>query len=64
MIADLIRSIESRAALAGLRMSDVLTAASVDYATWWRWKRGKTSPNLATVQRVEAVLNTQTDLPK
>ncbi len=63
-VADLIKGIENRASLTGVPMRDVLAAAVVDHSTWWRWKQGKNSPQLRTIQRVEAALEALTDFPK
>lgn len=46
------KQIELAAKTRGLKMSVVLRAANVAASTWWRWKNGKHSPSMATVERI------------
>jgi transcriptional regulator with XRE-family HTH domain len=50
--------IQKQAKAKGLRMQSILTTADVNRSTWWRWKTGKTSPSLDTVDRInQAITN-------
>lgn len=48
--------IQARAAKAGITLKDLLVAAGVNRATWWRWSTGRFQPRAATVERIEAAL--------
>jgi transcriptional regulator with XRE-family HTH domain len=52
-----IENIEQRAATAKTPISTVLARAGVNDTTWWRWKNGKSSPTLSTIQRLGRVLD-------
>jgi transcriptional regulator with XRE-family HTH domain len=42
----------------GFPIQTILTIAHVNRSTWWRWKTGKTSPSIATVERInQAITN-------
>ncbi len=45
-------SIEAGAAAVGYSMTELCKMAAVHYSGWWRWKTGKASPSLDTVQRL------------
>lgn len=50
--------IQKRAKAKGLRMQSILITADVNRSTWWRWKTGKSSPSIATVERInQAITN-------
>jgi transcriptional regulator with XRE-family HTH domain len=50
--------IQKRAKAKGLRMQSILNTADVNRSTWWRWKTGKSSPSIATVERInQAITN-------
>jgi len=46
------KQIEHAAKTRGVRMSVILRAANVAHSTWWRWKQGKHSPSMETVERI------------
>jgi transcriptional regulator with XRE-family HTH domain len=48
--------IEAAAKAQGVKMSDVLRRANINHSTWWRWKKGRFSPRVATVEKIEKAL--------
>ena len=51
-----ILDIQLRAAKAGLDINDVIRAAGINRATWWRWTSGKFSPRAASLARINIAL--------
>lgn len=52
----LLADIESRAAAINTPIRDILDDAQIDWSTWWRWKKSRSSPTFATLQRVTKAL--------
>lgn len=48
--------IEKRAEAAGKSIRDALDAAEIHRSTWDRWKAGTTTPQLAKIEKVIAVV--------
>lgn len=57
MTKELLDKIEERAARLNVKLSAVVAEAGVDYSTWWRWRKGETSPTVKTLMQVQAVLD-------
>lgn len=57
MTKELLDKIEARAARLNVKLSAVVDEAGVDYSTWWRWRKGETSPTVKTLMQVQAVLD-------
>lgn len=57
MTENIITHIELRAAQLRTPVAAILDAAGVNWSSWWRWKNGKASPTLSTVQRIERALD-------
>jgi transcriptional regulator with XRE-family HTH domain len=57
MTESILDKINLRASKLNTGILDVLRRAGVNESTWWRWKTGKASPTLKTLQRIEAVLD-------
>lgn len=57
MTKELLDKIEARAARLNVKLSAVVAEAGVDYSTWWRWRKGETSPTVKTLMQVQAVLD-------
>lgn len=51
------KTIEARAAKAGLAMKDLLERAKINRVTWWRWSTGRFQPRAKSVERIEEILN-------
>ena len=52
----ILADIESRAAAINTPIRDILDDAQIDWSTWWRWKKSRSSPTFATLQRVTKAL--------
>lgn len=52
----LIQDIEQRSAAINLPIKTVLTDAGIDWSTWWRWKQGKSSPTIASFNKLQRAL--------
>lgn len=48
--------IEARAEKRGMTIAELLRAAGINRATWWRWKTGRFQPRAATVERILEIL--------
>jgi transcriptional regulator with XRE-family HTH domain len=48
--------IEARAEKRGMTIAELLRAAVINRATWWRWKTGRFQPRAATVERILEIL--------
>lgn len=57
MTQELIDNMVNRAAALKTSIFDVLKRAGVNESTWWRWKSGKSSPTLKTINRIGSVLD-------
>lgn len=57
MTHQLIESLVNRSIDLNTPIFAVLERAGVNESTWWRWKTGKASPTLKTLQKVERVLD-------
>lgn len=52
VINEQINDIERRAKAAGVSMASLLAKAGLNESTWWRWKQGKSSPLLSSLDKV------------
>jgi transcriptional regulator with XRE-family HTH domain len=57
MTHDIIENLVNRSIDLNTPIIAVLEKAGVNESTWWRWKTGKASPTLKTLQKVERVLD-------
>ncbi len=57
MTKELLDKIEQRASNLGIKISAVLSEAGVDYSTWWRWRKGETSPTVKSIMVINEVLD-------
>ena len=57
MTHQIIETLCNRAIDCGTPIYHVLEKAGVNESTWWRWKTGKASPTLSTLQRSGRVLD-------
>jgi len=53
----ILADIEKRCADINTPVRDVLADAQIDWSTWWRWKKPKSSPTIATLSRVTKALD-------
>ncbi|MFM2092089.1 MAG: hypothetical protein RLZZ127_2578 [Planctomycetota bacterium] len=56
-IAHQVAEAERRLARTGISLNRFCAGAGVNPTTWWRWKVGKSAPNLTTWDRVQQHLD-------
>lgn len=56
IITEQINDIERRAKAAGVSMASLLSKAGLNESTWWRWKQGKSSPLLSSLDKVSKAI--------
>jgi predicted transcriptional regulator len=57
MTHQLIENLVNRSIDLNTPIITVLEKAGVNESTWWRWKTGKASPTLSTLQRIGRALD-------
>ena len=62
-MADLLKQLERDIAARGVSTRRVLKEAGVNPSTWTRWKAGRNSPNLSTLERCHSAVRAFPLLP-
>jgi transcriptional regulator with XRE-family HTH domain len=57
MTHEIIEGLVNRSIELNTPIITVLEKAGVNESTWWRWKTGKASPTLKTLQKIGHVLD-------